>query len=131
MSRRMKKQRPKPKSDAKILSIFSKYMTEDKREIFTIPDSEFTLEDLVGKTIMNYRKIVNPRPYNPEFESPNPKYFGVIEFSDGSILLNETISWNDGSHINSYYCNKEKKVLYSPCLYEPDLIEELKSPREE
>lgn len=78
--------------------------------------SDFTLEDLVGKTISGYRRIKNNRSFDPTRESPNPEYFSVLEFSDGSMLLTE--KWGDleNTHLHHYYYDK-KTVRFSSELF--------------
>src|SRR3990172_1162184 len=73
---------------------------------------QFSLQDLVGKTIQTHRKIKNPREYKPEFESPNPEYFDALIFSDGTFLVTER--WGDGEsgHLNCYYYDG-RKTIYS------------------
>ena len=77
---------------------------------------QFSLKDLVGKTIESHRKIKNPRKYNPEVESPNPEYFNALIFSDGTFLVTER--WGDGEsgHLNCYYYDG-RKTIYSHQLF--------------
>ena len=95
-------------SDESILDKISRRSRETK--------PEFSLDDLVGKTISSRRKIKNPRDYDPEVTSPNPEYFNVLEFSDGTFLLTE--NWGDGDceHIDFFYFNGQK-TLYSSALF--------------
>ncbi len=102
-------------TDEQILEIFKSSITEGKRTP-CFPDSQFDLGDLVGKTIINSRKVENPRQYNPEVENPNPRYFDVLEFKDGSILLFEKWGDMECSHLNSYFYNGQE-VLYSDRLF--------------
>ena len=101
----------------KILDIFEEHITSDKRNHYN-KTIEFTLKDVFvkGKTSSGWRRIKNPKQYNPLIESPNPGYFEVIEFNDDTILLTE--SWGDGEcgHLNAYYFNG-KKVLFTPYLF--------------
>jgi len=98
-------------TDEQILKIFQSSLEQAYQRRSSIEDPSepgFTLKDLVGKTIKNYREIKNPRPYNPKYENPNPWNYNVLEFTDGSILLSER--WGDGEcgHINFYYYDKSK-----------------------
>lgn len=96
-------------ADNEIMKIFECYLSP-KAKIWPT----FTLENLVGKTISNHKKIKNPKPYNPKIESPNPEYFNVLEFSDGSILLFK--AWGDTEcvHLSSYlYESRDKKIYYN------------------
>ena len=77
---------------------------------------EFTLEDLVGKTTSRIMKIDNPLPYNVGMESPNPKKFKVVVYSDDSYLLHMDVGWHDGSTLHSFLV-EEDKVRYSRWLY--------------
>ena len=66
-------------------------------------EPQFTLTDLLGKTIIGYKQIKNSKDYDPEVESPNPEYFDVLSFTDGTFLLSE--NWGDGEcdHLRFYY----------------------------
>jgi hypothetical protein len=79
-------------------------------------ESQFSLEDFTGKTIVEHRKIKNPKPYDPEVASPNPENFDVLVFSDNTFLVTEC--WGDGEcgHLNYYYYNGNK-TLYSDRLF--------------
>jgi len=76
---------------------------------------EFSLDDLVGKTIANVHKIENPSVYKKK-ESPNPRYFNVMFFLDGSYLLHADISWQDGSTLHSFLV-EGKNIRYTSRLY--------------
>ena len=102
----------------KILEIFLESMN-GKRYITSDAKPEFFLSDLVGKTIIAHKRIKNPRLYNSEVQSPNPRYFDVLELSDKrntSLLLFEY--WGDGAcgHLNSYYFDG-KRVRFSDDLF--------------
>lgn len=93
------------------------YILERKNEAVESEfEPKFSLEDLVGKTISEHRKIKNPKEYDPEKESPNPEYFDVLVFSDGTFLLTE--NWGDCEcgHLKYYYFNG-RKTLYSDQLF--------------
>ncbi len=82
-------------------------------------EPQFSLEDLVGKTLESVRKVKNPKQYNPEVESPNPEYFTALIFSDRTFLVDER--WGDGecAHHDSYYFNG-RETLYSDKLFWAD-----------
>ena len=75
---------------------------------------QFTLDILVGKTILEHRKVRNPKKEN------NPMYFDVVVFTDETFLL--TRCWGDGEceHIYSYYYNGEK-TKFSDGLFRPEI----------
>ena len=100
--------------DSEILDIFKKHITYDKRT-WECPDPQFTLRDFIGKTIDHHRRIRNPTEYDPNWESPNPEFYSVLEWTDGSILLFENYGDGECSKTNSYYYNG-KKVLFSQSL---------------
>lgn len=104
-------------TDKQIWEIFKPHVTGDKRVLFSDDlKPQFTLADLVGKTVGNHRRMENPKPYNPEVESPNPRYFDILEFADGSILLTEYWGWHDGTTLNCYLYNG-KDVLFTNELF--------------
>ena len=88
-------------------------MLEAKKTEF---EPQFSLLDLVGKTIREHRQIRNPREYDPTRESPNPKNFDLLIFSDETFLITE--NWGDGEcgHLNYYYHN-DQKTFYSDQLF--------------
>ncbi len=79
-------------------------------------EPQFTLTDLIGKTILGYRQIKNPKDYDPEGFGPNPEYFDVLSFTDGTFLLSE--NWGDGecAHLNFYYYDGDN-TKYSDQLF--------------
>ena len=87
---------------------------EEAKEVEFEP--QFSLQDLVGKTISGCRQIRNPRKYNPEVESPNPENFDVVLFTDKSFLI--TKNWGDGEcgYLKYYYYDGQK-TLYSDQLF--------------
>ena len=104
-------------SDEEILKIFNHYMNEDKRSLESMHSKpEFTLENLVGKTINGYRKVKNPH-IHPVGYGYQGKYFNVLEFSDGSILLTEEWGAQEENLLNSYYFDG-KQVHFSSSLFE-------------
>lgn len=76
----------------------------------------FFQRDLVGKTIEEYVQVGNPRPVHTSRESPNPAFFPVMVFNDGTFLLAH--SWGDGEcrHTDFYY--HDGKILH----YSDDLF---------
>lgn len=106
-------------NDDQIMKIFGSRLEENYESHYSRKediDSQFTLLDLVGKTISSHRKIRNVRKYNPECQSPNPEFFDVLEFNDGAMLLTE--NWGDleCGHLDFYYYNG-KEVLFSDELF--------------
>ncbi len=87
---------------------FRKFM-ERERKI------KFTLSDLVGKTIVEHRKIRNKDKYNPDFTSPNPDFFNLLLFQD-SFLMTEGVGMNDWTELRCYYFDG-KEVKYSDELF--------------
>lgn len=76
----------------------------------------FSQRDLVGKTIEEYVRMGNPKPVYTSRESPNPAFFEVQVFNDGTFLLAN--SWGDGEckHIDFYY-HDGKRLHYSDDLF--------------
>ena len=76
----------------------------------------FSQRDLVGKTIEEYVRVGNPRPVYTSRESPNPAFFEVQVFNDGTFLLAN--SWGDGEckHTDFYY-HDGKRLYYSDNLF--------------
>ena len=107
-------------SDEEILGIFQDkldehYVSHYKRKDTDKP--EFTLADLVGKTLVSGRLIKNPRSYDPECESPNPEYFTVIELTGNSVLLTEMWGDMECGHLEAYLFDG-KRVLHSDSLFQ-------------
>ena len=92
------------------------YILDRMREAEREFNPQFSLQDLVGKTFEAYRQIRNPREYDPTRESPDPEYFDVLLFSDGTFLVTE--NWSDGecSHLDYFYYDGQK-TLYSDQLF--------------
>lgn len=68
---------------------------------------DFTLRDLIGKTIEDHVPVKNPSPYSPSF-------YNALIFNDGDILLFK--EWGDGEcgHFDYLlYDSKKNEVLYS------------------
>ena len=106
-------------SDTEILKIFKPILDDHYIDYYSRKEtckSEFTLDDLVGMTILSHRKIKNPRLFEGG-QSSNPEYLGVLEFKDGWILLTE--HWGDleCGHLDSYLFDG-KRVLYSDSLFQ-------------
>ncbi len=76
------------------------------------PENSFTLKDLIGKTIIDYRKIRKP--------AGNPNVYGVLLFSDRSMLLTEVWGRGGSAEYYSYFYNG-KKVLFSDTLMYAEL----------
>ncbi len=93
-------------SDQDILAIFKPYISVHKLN-FRVPDPQFDLDDLVGKTITGHRIIENPKLYFPKGLSldPAPEDFDVLEFGDGSLMLTEVWDFKSSSHLFAYYYN--------------------------
>jgi hypothetical protein len=64
---------------------------------------EFSLDDLIGKTIQEHRQIKNPRNHALERIVPNPEYFEVLVFSDYTFMLSCSIGDGGGTHTHFYY----------------------------
>ena len=79
-------------------------------------EPQFSLGDLVGKTVESTRKIKNPEKYNPQTSSPNPEYFDLVLFSDDTFLLSR--NWGDCecAHVEFYYFDGSR-TLYSDSLF--------------
>ncbi|MDP1688640.1 MAG: hypothetical protein Q8L47_00730 [bacterium] len=83
---------------------------ENKKKI------RFTLDDLVGKTIVEHRKVRNLDEYNPDFTSPNPEFFNLLFFQDNSFLLTESVGMSDWTELRCYYFDG-KEVKYTDELF--------------
>lgn len=79
-------------------------------------EPQFSLQDLVGKTIQSHRQIRNPRKYDPTRENPNPEYFDVLLFSDGTFLTTENFGDGECGHLNYFYYDGQK-TRYSDQLF--------------
>ena len=77
---------------------------------------QFSLHDLVGKTIQEYRKIRNPRKWDLKRETPNPEYFDALIFLDRTFLVIENYGDCECQNLNYFYHNG-KKTLYSDQLF--------------
>ena len=77
---------------------------------------QFSLDDLVGKTIQKHRKIKNPEKVDRTVTQPNPEYFNVLIFSDATFLLTAGVGYQAGTELRSYYFNG-KEVRYSNELF--------------
>ena len=77
---------------------------------------QFSVNDLFGERIVSYRKIKNPKEYDPERESPNPEYFDVWIFESENFLLFEDEGWGDGSTLHCFYYNGSN-VRYTDRLF--------------
>ena len=64
---------------------------------------EFSLDDLIGKTIQEHRQIKNPRNHARERIVPNPEYFDVLVFSDYTFLFSCSISDCECTQTHFYY----------------------------
>jgi len=78
---------------------------------------EFSLEQLVGKTIKEHLKVGNPRPYNPHQQSPNPEYFDVLLFSDDTFMLSYCVGDGECAHTHFYYFDG-KEICKSSTLFD-------------
>ena len=86
---------------------------------------EFSLDDLVGKTVIEYMKIPyqilrNPDPKDHEdpqnaYRFP-PKFFSVLVFSDQTFFATEMRADGECTHLLCYFFNG-KKTLSSDCLF--------------
>jgi len=105
-------------SDDELYAIFEPHVWHDKHDRDVEPDSDFNLEMLVGREIVNSRSLLN-KQIDPSFGCANPYGFRVIEFKDGSILLSE--NWGDGEcgHLNFYFYDKER-MYFSSRLFSVD-----------
>ena len=65
-------------------------------------DEQFDLEEIVGKTIVERRRIKNPQEYNPENEVLNPEFFNVLIFHDNTFLLTEMIGDGECAVLHAY-----------------------------
>jgi hypothetical protein len=78
---------------------------------------EFSLEQLVGKTIECRLKVGNPRPYNPAQSSPNPEFFDVLLFSDNTFMFSYSVGDGECQHTHFYYFDG-KKLRKSSTLFD-------------
>jgi hypothetical protein len=70
----------------------------------------FSQRDLVGKTIEEYVIVGNPRPVHTSRESPNPDFFEVQVFNDGTFLLAN--SWRDEEYKHTDFYYHDGKILH-------------------
>jgi hypothetical protein len=78
---------------------------------------EFSLDDLIGKTIQEHRQIKNPRNHALERIVPNPEYFEVLVFSDYTFMLSCSIGDGGGTHTHFYYFDGRKVCKSSALFY--------------
>lgn len=106
---------------------FLEHITQDERRSHSRPLAKalnvvedaipkLTLDDLVGKSIQEHRRIENIDPYNPDGCSPNPKYLHAMLYDDGSIVVVEEIGLHDDHEQHWYYVN-ERTYKHSDRLF--------------
>ena len=89
-------------------------------EAINVPEgryNQFNLGDMLGEINLGYRKIKNPKVYDPKVESPNPEYFDVIEFENGGFWLTEVQRWNGGITYHSFYYDGQT-IRYTDKLFD-------------
>ena len=86
--------------------IDNKFILRQKRNT---NESSFSLTDIVGKTIIESRKIKNPGRDNPEF-------LNVMLFSDDTFLVTELIGDGENSTLHAYFYDGQK-TRYSDRLF--------------
>lgn len=84
-------------TNREVLNLFSDKINHKKDDC-----SEFTFEDLVGKTLENYREIIE-----------NKKRFHAFRYDDGCMLLQEIWGDNECAHINSWFYKSKKEIFYN------------------
>jgi len=77
---------------------------------------KLTLDDLVGKSVKEHRRIENVDQYNPDGCSPNPKYLHAMLYDDGSLVVVEEIGLHD-DHEQHWYYVKEHTYKHSDRLF--------------
>ena len=95
-------------TDDGILQIFIPRMVIEKDAAPSWPQEQagpkFQLEDLVGRTIKGNRQIKTPEGYSGDFR--------VVEFGDGSVLLEHDFRNHSGIYVAQYfYDEKQVKCL--------------------